>query len=158
MLRKTKLQARIDIADAQSTASSIKSTDSESAPLTWKNEGEDHFSKWLDQQVLDRTSEISSKVLHLSLDQTRPTSVKEENPFFQLSGSRNSRRDGSPEKILGSQMQRERSLSQSKTNKRETKPNLFQNKKDTINPTLEYTQPSNDQLQPLPHPTVGLTP
>ena len=31
MLRKTKLQARIDFADAQSTASSIKSTDSESA-------------------------------------------------------------------------------------------------------------------------------
>ena len=159
MLGKTKLQARIDIADAQSTASSIKSKDGESAaPLTSKNEGEDHFSKWLDQQVLDRTSEISSKVLHLSLDQTRPTSVKEENPFFQVSGSRSSRRDGSPEKILGSQMQRERSLSQSKTNKRETKPNLFQNKKDTINPKLEYTQPSNDQLQPLPHPTVGLTP
>ena len=55
-------------------------------------------------------------------------------------------------------MQRERSLSQSKTNKRETKTNLFQNKKDTINPKLEYTQPSNYQLQPLPHPTVGLTP
>ena len=62
VLRKTKLQARINIANAQSTASSIKSTDSESAPLTWKNEGEDHFSKWLGQQVLDRTSEISSKV------------------------------------------------------------------------------------------------
>ena len=34
MLQKTKLQARINLANAQSTASSIKSTDSESAPLT----------------------------------------------------------------------------------------------------------------------------
>ena len=158
MLRKTKLQARIDIADAQSTASSIKSTDSESAPLTWKNEREDHFSKWLDQQVIDRTSEISSKISQLGIDKTRPTSVKEENAFFQVRGSRSGRRVGPPEKTLDSQMQRERSLSQSKTNKRETKSNNFQNKKDAINPKLEYTQPSNYQLQPLPHPTVTVTP
>ena len=44
MLRKTKLQARIDIADVQSTTGSVKTTDSESALLTWKNKRKDHFS------------------------------------------------------------------------------------------------------------------